>query len=171
MATDTRQIDINLEELKGLEPVAHRLNAATNKLDDALRTIQDRFNALGLGVEVWLPDPLDRSAWRDVVDPRTEESTGAREYDAWELGYARSGDAWALLVRTRRYLDLDPRDPNTAVEAFEDGCGFIPLVRAPRRLRLAAMNHIPKLIAAIRAEAESSIAAVEQVQKIADALA
>ena len=168
---NTRQIDINLEELKGLEPVAHRLTAATNRLNDAILAIQDRLNDLGLGVEVWLPDALDKSAWRDVVDPQTEESTGAREYDAWELGYARSGDAWALLVRTRRYLDLDPRDPNTAVEAFEDGCGFIPLVRAPRRLRLAAMSHIPKLIAAIKAEAESSIAAVEQVQKIADALA
>ena len=44
------------------------------------------------------------------------------------------------------------------------------LLRASRKLRLAAVPLIPRLIDAIKAMAEKSIAAVEQAKRIADSL-
>ena len=43
-------------DLKDLEPLAKRLNAASDELNQALQTIQDRLNAMGVGVEVWIEE-------------------------------------------------------------------------------------------------------------------
>jgi hypothetical protein len=170
MAADARKTGIDMGDLKDLEPLAKRLNAATDSLNEILQTIQDRLNTLAIGVEVWLGKALEESDWRDIVDRDQEPIPGCREYTAEELGYGRIGDGWALLVRTRRYVQ-DPDDHSVAArEVFDDGYGEKPLLHASRKLRLAAVPLIPRLIDEIKAEAERSIAAVEQAKKIADSL-
>src|SRR5688572_19821922 len=91
MAADARVIDMS--DLKDLEPLSKRLNAASNELTKALQTIQDHLNKLGIGLEVW-NGVLDESEYRDILND-DDEPTGAREFFTSELGYGRLGEGWA----------------------------------------------------------------------------
>lgn len=93
--------------------------------------------------------------WRDIFD-RDQEKTAFREYDAAELGYGRLGDGWALLIRSRRYVEGPNVNNFPETEAYDDGWEPRPLLGASRKLRLAAVPKIPKLIDLIKAEAERS---------------
>ena len=158
-------------DLKDLEPTAKRLNAATDELNKALQTIQDKLNAMGVGVEAWIDEPLTATDWRDIFD-RDDEPTGHREFDADELGYGRLGDGWALLVRTRRYVEgPDPGTGFLKTEAYEDSPGERkPLLRAARNLRVEAVALIPNLIDVLKAQADHALKRIEQAKKIAESL-
>jgi hypothetical protein len=168
MAADARVIDMS--DLKDLEPLSKRLNAASNELNQTLQTIQDRLNALGIGLEVWVSvHPLAESDYRDVLDDNSEP-TRFREFVRQELGYGRLGDGWALLVRSRRYVE-GPNEFNVKdTEVYEDDTDPRPLLKASRELRVAAVPLLPKLVEAIEREAKVVIERVEQAKKIADSL-
>jgi hypothetical protein len=171
MPTDTGPTARNIAtDLKDLVPLAQRLNAATDELNQSLQTIQDKLNTMGLGVEVWLPDPLRESPWRDILD-RDSEPTGRREYDADELGYGRLGNGWALLVRRVRYVDTDAANARATIEAYDDNNRRVgPLLHVSRELRVTAVGRIHRLIDELRAESSKVIDAVEQAKRIADSL-
>jgi hypothetical protein len=159
-----------MADLQDLEPLAKRLNTATNDLNSSLQSIQDRLNALAIGVEVWLDASLHESPYRQLLDDR-DEPTGEREFTADELGYGRLGNGWALLVRERRYVDAGPDGyGGRTLSEFDDGNPETPLLRASKKLRLAAVPLIPKLVDAIKTEAEKQLAAIEEAKKIADSL-
>ncbi len=167
MAADARVMDMS--DLKDLEPLSKRLNAASDELTQALQTVQERLNALGIGVEIWLAESVTESAWSDVLDSR-EEPTGERQYVATELGYGRHGDGWALLVRNRRYVEGTDDRGFATTTAYDDEQRETALLKASRAVRVAAVPLIPKLLDEIKAEAEHVISTVEQAKKIADSL-
>jgi len=170
MAAEARKTGMDMGDLQDLEPLAKRLNAATESLNTALQSIQDRLNALGIGVEVWLKDtPIEESDWREILD-RDQEPTNGREFTAEELGYGRLGDGWALLVRTRRYVEGPGLNGILTTEAYDDGDEVKPLLRASRKARLAAVPLIPKLVDLVKTKAEAALKAVEAAQKIAESL-
>jgi hypothetical protein len=108
-----------------------------------VQTIQERINALGIGLEVWVDDdPLAESDWRDILD-RNEEPTDSREYNADELGYGRLGDGWALLVRRRRYIEGADRHNFLSTDAHVDDPRTKPLLRASRELRVGRSVSFP----------------------------
>ncbi len=175
MPVDLTTTGVDMTDLKDLDPLAKRLNAATDELNQALQTIQDRLNEMGPGVEVWVPEALRESDWREILD-RNDEPSGEREYTAEELGYGRIGTGWALLVRTRRYVERFDEGGYRVLEPYDDGQAdpnrgsHKPLLRAARELRIAAVPLVPKLIDALRDESSKVIDAVEQAKKIADSL-
>lgn len=172
MAAEAVRTRVDMGDLKDLEPLSKRLNAATDQLNQSLQIIQDKLNALGVGVEVWLEgDSLAESEWRDILGD-FEEPSGRREFDADELGYARLGDQWALVVRRRRYVEGNPQGLVGALDAYEDApmTDRKPLLRAARHLRIAAVDLIPKLIDAIKDQAQNALDRIEQAKKIADSL-
>jgi hypothetical protein len=155
-----------MSDLKDLEPLSKRLNAASDELQQALDQIQDRLNRIGIGIEVWVEAPaLTTSESREILD-RDSEPTGSTEYDVEELGYGRLGDSWALLVRSRRIFS----STDGTVETFEDDPQPKSLLRASRALRVAAVTAIPRLIDQLEQAAEATISRVEQAKKIADSL-
>lgn len=157
-------------DLQDLEPLAKRLNAATNDLNASLQNIQDRLNVLAIGVEVWLDASLHESPYRQVLNDH-DEPTREREFTADELGYGRLGNGWALLVRERRYVHAGPGGyGGRTLSEFDDGNQETPLLRASKKLRLAAVPLIPRLVDALKAEAEKQLAAIEEAKKIADSL-
>lgn len=172
MAADARLIDMS--DLKDLDPLSKRLNAASNELNSSLQTIQDRLNALGIGLEVWLPQALAESEAREVPGPAVHDDADLfwdKVHDTQELGYGRLGDGWALLVRTRRHVERfrtaagDSEEYNTYVDDSPR-----PLLKAARDLRVAAVPLIPDLLTAIEQQAQTIIERVEQAKKIADSL-
>jgi hypothetical protein len=148
---------------KDLEPLSERLNAASDELSQNLQVIQDRLNGLGIELEAWVSEPLLTSDWRDILD-RNLEPTRYREYSADELGYGRTVDGWALIVRTRRYVE----GPNE--QGFNDTDIYISensktLLHASRELRFEAVRLLPALIETLQSQAKNVIDRVEQVKK------
>ncbi len=169
MAAEARKTGIDMGDLKDLAPLAQQLNAATDSLNEALGAIEDALNRLAIGLEVWVATPLVESEWRNVLN-RQEKPTGERERDVQELGYGRTGDGWALLVRGRREKETWNESGARVLEWFDDGRDTKPLLRAARSLRLGAVRLIPQLLDAMKAEAERSIKAVEEARRIAESL-
>lgn len=170
MPADALRTKFDMADLSDLEPLAKRLNAASDELNQALQTIQDKLNALGVGVEVWLDKPINESAWREIRD-RDGEPTHAREYDTAELGYGRLGEGWALLVRRRRFVEEPNQFGVLEQTPYDDGPGETkPLLRAARAVRIKAVSLIPDLIAMLQREAQEAIESVERAKRIAESL-
>src|SRR5438128_985460 len=85
-------------DLTDLEPLSKRLPAATEDLNHALATIEEKLNKLALGVEVFLGSDapaLEETDWQQLTDDHTGLLTNERQKRRQELGYGRIGDAWA----------------------------------------------------------------------------
>ncbi len=168
MADMTNVIDMS--DLKDLNPTAKRLNAESDQFNKTIQTIQDRLNALGIGLETWVDEPLSESDWREQLD-RDDEPNGLRECDLTELGYGRTDEGWALLVRVRRMVE-SPHSAYSTPETrdFYQDRNPYTLLRAPRELRIRAVELLPKLIDTIKQKAEEAIERLERAKKIADSL-
>jgi hypothetical protein len=168
MPIDTRKTVEDMTELDDLTPLSKRLNAATDELNKVLETIQTKLNALAIGVEVWLG-----SSPRHVLDSRIVDAKGNRRtIREAQLGYARQGEGWALVVRYASY-DMT-REANREEWEYVDGNPYAievkPLLRAAREHRVRAVDVLPYLIDALKAEAEKVIGSVEKAKKVAEAL-
>jgi uncharacterized protein YukE len=177
----TKCIDMNFKDLADL---SGRLNASTDQLNTELQAIEERINALSLGVEGWVTKrPLEQeftNEWaalaKNAVAPSATLGHSTRSRTATELGYARFSEGWKLAVRTVTYPQA--RTPGS-VEWEEPvdvaGAGEIcretkPLLRASRTLRMRAVDQIPDLIDALHAAATQVAEAVEKARKISDSL-
>ena len=154
-----------MSDLKDLEPLSKRINVASDELTQALQAVQDRINALALGVEVWLTcedDELDQQI--------AGGNENGRVLQLQELGYGRLGDSWGLVVRRCAYdQDFDGMQWH-----FRPGLPTViaqgSLLKASRHIRVAAVRLLPLLIDKIEQEATNVIKAVEDAKKIAQSL-
>jgi hypothetical protein len=177
----TRPIDVDLEDLAHL---SERLNANTDQLNTELKAIEDRINALSLGVEAWVTRrPLQEeftNEWAALAKNALVASAALgdakRSRTAAELGYARFPDGWKLAVRTVTYPQtrtpgsIDWDEPATLGDAGEVCREAKPLLRASRTLRMKAVDRIPDLIDALHAAGIQVAEAVEKARKISNSL-
>jgi hypothetical protein len=160
MAIPEKVLDM---DLKDLEPIKAKLASASDELNTALSSIQDKLNAKQLGVEAFLTHELARDVGA------SNDNTGYRSVVFYELGYGKDDDGnWGLLVRRwegRERIEHEEWD-------FFDGAYVWtrPLLRSPRDIRAAAIEHIPALIQALFAEAQSLLDKVERAKQLAKSL-
>jgi hypothetical protein len=166
MAADARVIDMS--DLKDLEPLSTRINAASDALNSALESIQQKINDLALGVEVWLDADARQELERTIPDLETVGHT--RIIRVVELGYGRIGDNWGFLVRVvhcpQEYDGQTWTWTGDSIVMVEPQA----LLRQARKYRVKAVALIPDLIDELKRSAETVIDAVEQAKKIADSL-
>jgi hypothetical protein len=159
-------------KLHDLDPLATNLKTARDSINQTLQTIQDRLNAKEIGVEVWLEKSLEESEWRQATEI-------SRERTETLLGYGRSGEGWALLVRTRLLTEtLDtagwrgpgPAPWDEAIQDSYDNEDEKPLLRASQALRFKAIALISDLIDALKVEGDRLVAAADAAKQLADSL-
>ena len=185
-------------DFRDLADVAERLKANTDQLNLQLKTIEDRLNALSLGVEAWVTKfPLQQEYSREGARLTTNaliHGTGLnpkmgtfsdetvrpwgwrRIRTAVELGYARFPDGWKLAVRTVNYTQTKVEVGQADWEEPKDSAGVEifrdvkPLLRASRTVRTLAVDRIPDLLATIFDTAMDMTAAVEKARRISESL-
>ena len=86
MAIDIHETPVDVSLMQELRPLAKRLSAASDDLNQALLIIQDTLNALAFNVEEWVPIPETRSWVKETENIRDQE------WDEYQLGYAQIGD-------------------------------------------------------------------------------
>ena len=175
-----------MTDLKDLDPLAKRLNAATDEFTKVLETIQQKLNALSLGVEAWLDQYPEHelgeevsNVWMELdgvpVSSYSEDDAEGlvvrRSRQVQELGYGRLGDGWALIVRTMNYPQIKTADGWRG----EDGENPTeverkPLLRSSRQIRVKTVDLMSLLINRLQEEAERVINAIEKAKKIAESL-
>jgi len=171
-------------DLKDLANLSERLNASTDQLNTELKAIEDRINALSLGVEAWVTKrPLQEefsNEWaalaRNALAASATLGYATRSRTATELGYARFSDGWKLAVRTVTYPQtrtpgsIEWDEPMDVAGAGEICREAKQLLRASRTLRMRAVDRIPDLIEALHAAGTQVAEAVEKARKISDSL-
>ncbi len=160
MAADARETVVGTSLMQELRPLAKRLSKASDDLNQALLTIQDKLNALGLGVEEWVPIPATRSWVKEAEDVRDQE------WRELQLGFSKVGDGWVLMTRLAHFQGRDP-EGNELVYTYTE---VRPLLRADRDSRLQAVKEIPNLVRLLKDRAGDVIEAVREAQQIAESL-
>jgi len=159
-----------MADLRDLDPLSKQLNNATEELNLALQTIENKLNALGIGLEVWVVDDLvEVTNWSDLLD-ENQEPTGSRWRYVTQLGYGRHGDGWALLTRRVEQREGSDARGFSSVDEYDEHSSVKPLLRASRDHRSRAVDLVPELINQVEAAAKRMIARVAQAKKIADSL-
>jgi hypothetical protein len=155
------------KRLSSLSKVAEELNAASDAVTAALRSLEERLAKLKLGVEVLLEVPLDvpvEITSSGDADGETTNYFGNQYF----LGYGKIAGSWRLLVQrfncvwpgveNENYIDAggdfaDEREPEERK----------PLLDSSRDIRLAAAARLEFLLAEIEEAARGRIESLKRI--------
>lgn len=155
------------EKLQALSAVSAKLNNATDELNSVIERIEDDVQRSGVGVTVWLgcpsghPRMIAPSDWR-----RPHQSDGACDnvkelIDFWAIGFTKFGDTWRIAARRMQQMSGDD-DLDYAVESADP----VPLVSAPRQVRLEAAEHLESLVEQLTGRAQSMLKNIETAKSL-----
>jgi len=124
-------------EFQALSTVASSLNSASNELTKAVATLDEALQKLNLGLTVW----VNFASHGKVIG----------EYDYQQVGYCKLAGKWGIAL-LHKYGKQQVTHRQDGPWAFTD---------APRDMRLACVEAIPKLIEALR---DAASATTQKVQ-------
>ena len=141
--------DVELSKLlTDLEKTAKALNEASGRVNTILLSCENKIQSLNLGIEVWLDDvAIDLSDKSDFEDPSTPNQIAAAS-----LGFAKVQNIWCLATK----ISPDRSRLNNP----------IPLLQAPRKVRMGAVELLPRLVRELSVRAEIKLRAIETAEKL-----
>lgn len=147
------------ERLKKLGPLATRLNRASDRYTEELKTIEAELNALNLGLCVTEDnEPLLVSTAREETNDQGQV-TGVYQI-AHYLAYERHNNDWKLVVHREKEWMQGENCDDVSHWTRED---TTPLLECSREIRLASADHILTLLAHLHVKAEEKIASLQKV--------
>jgi hypothetical protein len=161
-----------VETIQELSALAKKLNQKSDGINVSISTINAKLAKLNIGLEVWLGsgwsiDALKTDDWEEVNPNETNMLPRKRNFAS--LGYDIVEDAWQLTVKfatETQHWDDDVRDVTTDISDVQ----YVPLLKASRELRIAALPLVPRLLDAIKARAEAVLNDIEAAAKAAEEL-
>jgi hypothetical protein len=139
--------------LEELSTVSKKLNKKTDALNLTITTFNEKLAKLNLGVEAWVG--------MTEGDPGQNDDNVVVHDETW-LGYCRFERGWELAIKV-----VERDDDGNTVDVLEEAT---PLLNASREIRAKAMGVIPRLLAAIRDEAESLVDSIQEAEEAAENL-
>ena len=122
---------------------ATALNKTADKVSAEIESIDDKLNETGVGLEVWMNNPIHTEETIVYLDGGADSTEGEiRTY----LGYDKIGDTWGVAVRVATYQiapDEDSLDGRTEVLANER---YTLLRNEDRATRIIAFPHVRGLL-------------------------
>ena len=150
--------------LSALTETAKTLNKESDSLNEVIGRCEQMLAGMKIGLEVWVDtDPLESSAWTE--ERHTDEEVERGTMDT-ELGFAEVHGKWRLAVRVARYETVDLRDNREISPRLYDVSQMTALLDASRRERIAALKHLPRLIEAMKREAEEAVKAIQNAKNL-----
>jgi hypothetical protein len=145
------------QELHALGQAARRLNDGSEQLNALIARIDALLGRLMIGMDYVHPRPLAESV--------TYDRDGKRAIEMAYLAYCRIGKVYALAIKTVKVHE------SKRAMATESPGEFIPVLQAPRRLRYAAVDVLPELVAGLSAQVEEVAEAMARRCAVAESLA
>jgi hypothetical protein len=135
-----------------LVEVSRKLNHETEDLNEIIDWVEKKIIVCKPGVSVWLNDNiLSASEW-GTIRPYDEAHYTKEGRDGWVIGFERIGgkpsskygtNQWRVVARNVNQC----KDTNGYSICFKSDP--VPLLQAPRGVRVEAIEFLPKLIEAI----------------------
>jgi len=146
--------------LSELERKAQRLNQASDSLNLILSQVEERLVHANVGVEVWLRKAL---ASTDSEGSTHGETTWSSQF----LGFAKLNGRWCLAIKPTRFASgFFEGDTNSPYQnEYSDGAP-IPLSKASRDLRIAAVEVLPDLINLLAEETDRCVRTIERASDL-----
>ena len=145
------------QELHALGQAARRLNDGSEQLNALIARIDALHGRLMIGMDYVHPRPLAESV--------TYDRDGKRAIEMAYLAYCRIGKVYALAIKTVKVHE------SKRALATESPGEFVPVLQAPRRLRYAAIDVLPELVAGLSAQVEEVAEAMARRCAVAESLA
>ena len=139
-------------ELAELTPLVETLNAKSDEVNQTLALLNQKLAALNVGVEVWV------GPWEADVPT------------AYQIGYAKVGETWQLVMRTCDAEDagLDRFGINHEWVAVPGSLGQTKaILQASRSHRIGALEALPNLLAEMKSEVQRKLDAIEHAKQLA----
>lgn len=143
-------------ELERLSSFAERLNQGSDTLNRLIERIDHALGRLAIGLDYFLPRPLQEHT--------TFDHTGKRVIEVGYLGYCKVSRNYHLVIKTVKVLES-----RLAMSTEQPG-SIAPLLTAPRRLRYAAVDMLPELVSGLAAQVEEMVGSMERRQATATRL-
>ena len=144
------------ELLSELQKSAQQLNEASDSINEIISSIEKQIIDSKVGLERWVR--LNATEPTEVYDYNRNKFI---QREATDVGFAKLEDGWALAVRTVTYETAEgEEDPVVNYGTPER------LSRAPRALRIDALEKMPDLIKSLTLAATSKLEAIANAKKL-----
>ena len=135
--------------MQEFDDLSRQLNSASDTINPTITTLNTKLRSLNLGVEVWLTEALFNS---QPGGPRRE---GVGPY----LGYCNVEDQWQLAVR-------EQSDAVYLSASTGECAASVPLTKASRRVRIAALEQLPVLVSRLKEEAQRVLKVIQDAKAL-----
>jgi hypothetical protein len=161
------------ESINLLSEAADNLNRKTDNLNQTIRSVEERIQSAGVGLTCWLDQPehhISPDQWESKKG--LGDCSFPLEYfrSAWIIGYTKADSRWCLVVRRVEAHEEWTRDGDSesCSRSFLEPIGDqIPLLKAPRHLRVEATKRLGPLVSALTERVNSFVESVERANQIA----
>lgn len=143
-------------ELHRLGLSTRRLNDGSEQLNQMIAAIDGLLERLMIGLDFVLPRPL--------AEYTSYDAQGKRVIELSYLGYLKVQRGYHLAVKTTKIVE------SRLAMANETPGQVIALLEAPRRLRYAAVDMLPELVAGLAEQVEDMVSSMERRCQIAHGL-
>ena len=144
------------QELYKLGNTARRLNDGSDQLNRHIAAIDGLLGRLMIGLDYVHPRPL--------AEQVTYDTSGKRVIELSYVAYLKTRGSYNLAIKTVKVVE------SRVASATEQPGDVMPLLKAPRRLRYAAVDVLPELVAGLADQAEDMVANMERRCQIASGL-
>lgn len=139
------------KSLRDLAALAAQLNERSDALNERIGSIEDQLAQAGVGVTLWL--------YEHLLDRSTRDKDG--EFTAWCLGYSKVDADWRVAVKRVNAREYSPElfgEPRVSIEDLDQ---TLPLLKAPRVVRLEAAPLLEELVQALAVKVQAFIETVD----------
>ena len=153
-----------LDSVNELSELAAELNQESDSLNETvIASTNAKLAKLGLGVEAWVGNVEEGDPYFRDDD---ENERWPLHTETW-LGYYRFDRGWELAIKMLvRQQTGDFNNPEVTVTASTP----LPLLNAPRDVRVKATELIPQLLDAIRDNAQELLKSIKKAKQAAKKL-
>ncbi len=136
------------DELFHLGNSAQRLNAGADELNRLIERIDQLLSQLMIGLDYVHPRPIDEMTSAD--------HNGKRVIELSYVGYLRTSRNYHLAIKTVKVLE------SKLAVATQNPGEVTPLLAAPRRLRYAAVDVLPEVVAGLASQVDEMVGSLER---------
>lgn len=144
------------QELHRLGHSSRRLNDGSEQLNQMIASIDGLLERLMIGLDYVLPRP--------IAEHTSYDAQGKRVIELSYLGYLKVQRGYHLAVRTTKVVE------SRLAMATETPGQVMLLLDAPRRIRYAAVDLLPELVAGLAEQVEDMVSSMERRCQIAHGL-
>jgi hypothetical protein len=144
------------DELSRLGNSAQRLNVGADQLNRLIERIDLLLSQLMIGLDYVYPRPIDEATSAD--------HNGKRVIELSYVGYLRTSRNYHLAIKTVKVLE------SKLAVATQNPGEVVPLLAAPRRLRYAAVDVLPEVVAGLASQVDEMVGSLERRCRTAESL-